>query len=179
MYNLFSFKPSSHNLDLLYNQISPPAVANAVVNTEYEVNRRLQRYVMVATYTCMGGFKLRDPLNTQLFCRSMVWGADVWPDCIAEDDLCEIDNGGCAHYCTPQGKNRYACSCQEGFNLASDAKTCKDANECAIDNGGCEQECFNTFGSFFCSCRDGFAPKDFACIGEFVQAELLGVSQAS
>lgn len=147
-----------------YNAVTPPVIANAVVNTEYQMNRVLQRYVMVATYTCMGGFRLRDPENAQLFCRSMVWGADVWPDCIAEDDLCEMDNGGCDHFCTPQGKNRYACSCNEGYNLARDAKTCKDANECAIDNGGCEQECFNTLGSFFCSCLDGFVPKGSKCI---------------
>ncbi|GFN75029.1 signal peptide, cub and egf-like domain-containing protein 2 [Plakobranchus ocellatus] len=159
-----------------YSAVSPPPIDNAVVNTEYQMNDRLQRYVMVATYTCMGGFRLRNTANAQLFCRNLVWGADVLPECIAEDDQCEIDNGGCDHFCTPQGKNRYACSCHEGYNLASDAKTCKDANECAIDNGGCEQECFNTVGSYFCSCQDGFIPKGSSCIGFQALRQAWGVS---
>lgn len=31
-----------------------------------------------------------------------------------------------------------------------------DVNECDQDNGGCEQNCDNTFGSYKCSCKDGY-----------------------
>ena len=31
-----------------------------------------------------------------------------------------------------------------------------DINECASYNGGCSQTCFNTPGSYFCSCNSGY-----------------------
>ena len=31
-----------------------------------------------------------------------------------------------------------------------------DINECDQDSGGCEQFCNNTFGSYKCSCKDGY-----------------------
>lgn len=31
-----------------------------------------------------------------------------------------------------------------------------DINECNQGNGGCEQLCTNTFGSYKCSCNDGY-----------------------
>lgn len=49
-----------------------------------------------------------------------------------------------------------ACLCPDGF-LAS-GRDCEDIDECAM--AWCEQECENTFGSFMCSCREGFVLKD-------------------
>ncbi|XP_070699032.1 thrombomodulin-like [Pempheris klunzingeri] len=48
-----------------------------------------------------------------------------------------------------------ACYCPDGF-LNTD-KICEDINECTMDS--CDQECENTFGSFVCSCREGFLLK--------------------
>ncbi|XP_018804642.1 PREDICTED: dorsal-ventral patterning protein tolloid isoform X1 [Bactrocera latifrons] len=31
-----------------------------------------------------------------------------------------------------------------------------DFDECSIDNGGCQHHCLNTFGSYKCSCRNGY-----------------------
>ena len=31
-----------------------------------------------------------------------------------------------------------------------------DINECETDNGGCQHICFNTYGSHFCDCRQGY-----------------------
>ena len=31
-----------------------------------------------------------------------------------------------------------------------------DINECDVNNGGCDQDCTNTGGGFFCSCRTGY-----------------------
>ena len=33
---------------------------------------------------------------------------------------------------------------------------CADVNECLDSNAGCEQDCINTVGSYFCSCKSGF-----------------------
>ncbi|XP_059161154.1 sushi, von Willebrand factor type A, EGF and pentraxin domain-containing protein 1-like, partial [Physella acuta] len=108
-----------------YNHIVPPEIEHAVVETSYVLNEIRHRYVMVATYTCMGGFKLRNRTNNQLFCKAEIWSAPGFPECIADDDPCEVDNGGCQHYCTPQGDHKHACSCYGGYNLASDGKACR------------------------------------------------------
>lgn len=33
-------------------------------------------------------------------------------------------------------------------------------DECAVNNGGCQHECHNTFGSYECSCHNGFTLHD-------------------
>ncbi|XP_074548688.1 thrombomodulin-like [Halichoeres trimaculatus] len=55
------------------------------------------------------------------------------------------------------------CSCPVGY-IATE-KVCEDMDECSMD--GCDQECKNTFGSFVCSCREGFVLKDqVKCVKE-------------
>ncbi|KAF0044603.1 hypothetical protein F2P81_003761 [Scophthalmus maximus] len=49
-----------------------------------------------------------------------------------------------------------ACYCPEGF--IRDEDFCLDINEC--ERGDCDQECKNLFGTFQCSCRQGFVLKD-------------------
>ncbi|XP_031722621.1 thrombomodulin-like [Anarrhichthys ocellatus] len=46
--------------------------------------------------------------------------------------------------------------CAAGFVFSE--TFCEDIDECV--NYGCDQECKNTFGSFVCSCREGFVLKD-------------------
>lgn len=43
-----------------------------------------------------------------------------------------------------------------------------DIDECLTDNGGCETTCFNTDGSFECSCDAGYilASNNFTCEGK-------------
>ncbi|XP_077436041.1 thrombomodulin-like [Vanacampus margaritifer] len=45
-----------------------------------------------------------------------------------------------------------ACFCPEGFILND--KICEDINECMMNE--CDQKCKNTFGSFVCSCKEGY-----------------------
>ncbi|XP_071448921.1 vitellogenin receptor [Hetaerina americana] len=77
-----------------------------------------------------------------------------------EGGRCETscqDKNPCSDVCqkTPSGP---ACSCQDGFRLTGDGKTCEDINECNLENGQgpCSQFCSNTEGSFRCSCIEGY-----------------------
>nr|XP_057946760.1 thrombomodulin [Doryrhamphus excisus] len=45
-----------------------------------------------------------------------------------------------------------ACFCAEGFIIND--QFCEDIDECIM--GECDQECKNTFGSFICSCKEGY-----------------------
>ena len=31
-----------------------------------------------------------------------------------------------------------------------------DVDECSVNKGGCNQFCHNTFGSYYCSCKNGY-----------------------
>lgn len=69
----------------------------------------------------------------------------------------------CKMHCAQQkcpaicdGHTDSACSCPVGF-IATD-KICEDIDECSMEQ--CDQECKNTFGSFVCSCKEGFVLKD-------------------
>ena len=82
-------------------------------------------------------------------------------------------NHQCDHECI-NVDGSYACSCDPGYELESDNRTCKgsqytsalhvnntillyaDINECLTDNGGCAQTCRNTGGSYYCSCDSGY-----------------------
>uniref|UniRef100_A0A673KVB5 Low-density lipoprotein receptor-related protein 2-like n=1 Tax=Sinocyclocheilus rhinocerous TaxID=307959 RepID=A0A673KVB5_9TELE len=70
-----------------------------------------------------------------------------------EDD-CQVNNGGCSHGCI-QGPFGAQCTCEPGFQLLNDSKTCDDINECLIP-GFCSQTCYNERGSFRCYCQDGY-----------------------
>ncbi|XP_068608141.1 thrombomodulin-like [Brachionichthys hirsutus] len=50
----------------------------------------------------------------------------------------------------------HQCFCPDGF-LNTEA-VCQDIDECSMD--GCDQDCKNTFGSFVCSCAEGFVLKE-------------------
>lgn len=44
------------------------------------------------------------------------------------------------------------CSCPSGFS----GRYCEsDVNEC-LEEKPCDQACYNTHGSYYCKCRDGF-----------------------
>ncbi|XP_076470996.1 low-density lipoprotein receptor-related protein 4-like isoform X2 [Babylonia areolata] len=76
---------------------------------------------------------------------------------IGDSSQCQVDNGGCEHTCvtTLRGSR---CMCNEGFQLASDKRTCEEVNECRYE-GMCSQICRNTVGSFHCDCVSGYRLK--------------------
>ena len=50
----------------------------------------------------------------------------------------------------------YSCSCQTGYRLSGDGRSCFDVNECVERRDGCEQRCVNSEGSYSCLCHDGY-----------------------
>ncbi|ELT92227.1 hypothetical protein CAPTEDRAFT_60137, partial [Capitella teleta] len=66
-------------------------------------------------------------------------------------DECLVLNGGCGMLCK-NSEGSFFCSCDEGFQLGSDRRTCNDINECDFYNGGCSHKCVNEEGSYSCQC---------------------------
>ncbi len=54
-----------------------------------------------------------------------------------------------------QTEGTHSCSCQVGYELQADGKTCSDVDECEV-GGYCEHDCTNSEGSYSCSCHDGY-----------------------
>ena len=87
---------------------------------------------------------------------------------------CSSNNGGCQHNCY-NTVGSYYCTCNTGWVLSSNGQTCTgmslsmheiyciiiiicvDAIECSSSiNGGCDQNCYNTVGSYYCTCNTGW-----------------------
>lgn len=71
----------------------------------------------------------------------------------------------CEDGCELQGDS-YVCTCQTGYTLAPDGKTCVDVNECKDEKlcQGKARECVNTAGSYRCECQFGFVEEDGVCV---------------
>jgi len=70
-------------------------------------------------------------------------------------DECETDNGGCEQNCLNQ-QGDYFCSCNNGYVLRDDRRTCGDVNECQNSNPCFNgQQCVNTYGSYYCIATGG------------------------
>jgi len=73
-----------------------------------------------------------------------------------QDDPCEIDKGGCSHFCRSKG-TKAICYCWRGFMLMPDKKTCKrKPRPCDKNNGGCTHSCVNRGRKALCRCWRGF-----------------------
>ncbi|XP_068728477.1 mucin-like protein isoform X2 [Montipora capricornis] len=69
-------------------------------------------------------------------------------------DECDTNNGGCDHNCvnTPGSS---VCTCNSGYFLNFDGKSCEDVDECQSVSD-CMQICENTNGSYNCKCHADF-----------------------
>ncbi|KAJ8282634.1 hypothetical protein COCON_G00051530 [Conger conger] len=52
-------------------------------------------------------------------------------------------------------RNGTFCFCGDGLAVEGDGRTCTDYDECTV-YGMCSQSCMNTYGSYRCSCTDGY-----------------------
>lgn len=68
-------------------------------------------------------------------------------------DECSIGNGGCEHTCSNINGGRL-CSCDPGYQLAANQRSCQDINECDSPKAVhmCGDICVNTPGGYYCAC---------------------------
>ncbi|XP_035534122.1 thrombomodulin-like [Morone saxatilis] len=90
---------------------------------------------------------------------------------LANKVTCEVDAEDpclplrCAHACYKDGDS-YTCTCDHGFKLAQDGRSCVDFNDCT-DERQCPGEnfkCVNTVGGFQCVCEDGYSVEGGLCV---------------
>lgn len=73
----------------------------------------------------------------------------------------------CQHLCYKIGDS-HACTCDHGFQLAGDGRSCVDFNDCS-DERQCPGEhfaCVNTVGGFQCVCEAGYRSSGGLCVDE-------------
>ncbi|KAG2458363.1 ALAT2 aminotransferase, partial [Polypterus senegalus] len=72
----------------------------------------------------------------------------------------------------------FSCTCEPGFVLALDGKSCVDVDECSFEDR-CRRElgniCVNTLGSYACNCHTGFRAEKLACLDVDECAETPGL----
>ena len=82
-----------------------------------------------------------------------------WPSCkfkfIIDIDECADNTNGCTQTCV-NTRGSYSCSCDPGYRLASDGRSCTDIDECIEGIDSCNQTCLNTVGNYTCSCESGY-----------------------
>ncbi|XP_010382543.1 matrilin-4 isoform X2 [Rhinopithecus roxellana] len=70
-------------------------------------------------------------------------------------DQCAERGHGCQHQCV-NVPGTFHCTCNPGYKLAADNKSCLAIDLCAEGTHGCEHHCVNSPGSYFCRCQVGF-----------------------
>lgn len=71
---------------------------------------------------------------------------DPGPFCRAEEQNCNVHNGGCEHLCQ-QEAGGVRCFCKDGYSLEEDGFSCRSADACGDD----EED-----SGYSCKCPDGF-----------------------
>ncbi|KAL7406572.1 hypothetical protein ABVT39_022441 [Epinephelus coioides] len=143
----------------------PPVPAHGTFyfrNVENPGPREYRHYIQ---YACYPGYTLAHG-DIHSYCQQGGTWSGVTPVCL-ELTPCSVNNGGCSQLCShsqhhnqtsSQNQTRTQCHCRAGFTLLDDGRTCRDLDECVERQHQCQQTCINTFGSFTCSCDDGYKP---------------------
>ncbi|CAG7721937.1 unnamed protein product [Allacma fusca] len=138
--------------------VPAPHVGNAHI-IKYTRRRKIlqprTRYAMVL-YKCDEGYEFPPESADRMFCSRNKWVGPT-PVCLPKGTGDESQCRQCDQICSVdgEGESRVTCSCYSGYEMAGNG-SCIDTDECATDNGGCYGICFNTLGSFQCSCPTGY-----------------------
>ncbi|KAI4888917.1 hypothetical protein NFI96_005924 [Prochilodus magdalenae] len=68
---------------------------------------------------------------------------------------CEVYRGGCEHSCD-KSNDTYVCNCPPGYELQSNAVSCKKALNDPCQGAGCSHSCLPKGKSYECLCQHGF-----------------------
>ncbi|XP_071948198.1 uncharacterized protein [Antedon mediterranea] len=73
-----------------------------------------------------------------------------YDECLSETDSCD-------QVCT-NSLGSYECSCNSGYQLQNDLRSCQDINECLLDTNDCSAnaDCTDFDGGYNCTCRMGY-----------------------
>uniref|UniRef100_A0A3Q3EB07 Multiple EGF like domains 6 n=1 Tax=Hippocampus comes TaxID=109280 RepID=A0A3Q3EB07_HIPCM len=77
-------------------------------------------------------------------------------------DDCGNNNGGCSHHCQHSNSGP-VCTCNQGYRLHEDLKTCVDVDECGQQSSCCQQNCANYPGGYECYCSAGYRLSSDGC----------------
>ncbi|XP_023655451.1 thrombomodulin [Paramormyrops kingsleyae] len=129
------------------------------------------------TCTCHSGFEMSDNKCVDIDeclsnpCDHECLNTRGSFSCSCFEDFIKVDELSCKYHCPKEEcpakcdpNNEMQCYCPEGF-IAEPRDTgtvCVDINECLQNE--CEQNCVNTYGSYICSCENGYYLEDgFKC----------------
>lgn len=136
-------------------------------------------------YLCYSQRWMKGPWNCEIFeggCEhKCIMDPDEVPSCYCPPGqtvnpgnkvACEKDSDDpcvflrCDQACYKKG-DTYACTCDHGFKLAEDGRSCVDFNDCT-DQRQCGEnfKCVNTIGGFQCVCKDGYVKSGDLCVDE-------------
>ncbi|XP_061175426.1 uncharacterized protein LOC133184388 [Saccostrea echinata] len=139
----------------------------AVINNGQRSSSDTQ-YAAVVNYTCDPGYQIMGaPI---LFCQSTGQWTASEPQCIKiKCPIPNIPNGQVSSQTLPDYQETLTVSCNTGYKVNGSATitcqddrsfgtlpTCINNNECETSNGGCAQNCTDTEGSYYCTCREGY-----------------------
>ena len=84
-------------------------------------------------------------------------------DCDIDINECTEGTSGCTQNCA-NNDGGFTCSCNDGYELNQDGKTCDNINECLTNNNCSEHaECTDTIGGFDCTCKSGYQGDGVNC----------------
>lgn len=120
----------------------------------------------VATLPCPADARQKSSVSCTLANDGSVgWSRDppLCSDPPAPHDWCQVDNGGCEHFCRSAGGHFY-CECAHGYQLAENGQNCEPQDVC--QGAPCKFECLPLADSYRCACPNGYmlAPDEHDCM---------------
>ncbi|XP_058879108.1 sushi domain-containing protein 1-like isoform X2 [Acipenser ruthenus] len=105
-------------------------------------------------YTVTNASEPFNPVKDAAFCKAITTGNTV--------EICTTCHVNATCDKKTDGSGGMVCNCKYGF-LGNGRTQCHDKDECQIgatDICGEHTACYNTYGSFYCTCLDGYSPSN-------------------